>query len=69
MASAQNSINCSHVAAIAQLGVTDLIDLNNVPNNKPCDNSENEVIDLSNDEQETITISKIVLNLLLGNVF
>jgi hypothetical protein len=39
-----------------RLGVTDLIDLNNVPNNEPCDNSENEVIDLSNDEQETITI-------------
>lgn len=41
---------------MCRLGVTDLIDLNNVPNNKPCDNSENEVIDLSNDEQETITI-------------
>jgi len=26
------------------------IDLNNLPNNEPCDNSDYEVIDLSNDE-------------------
>ncbi|KEH25512.1 hypothetical protein MTR_6g025700 [Medicago truncatula] len=46
----------THIVVVPELRITNLVDLNNLPNNEPCGNSESEVVELSSNEQEAITI-------------